>query len=94
MGRQRDEPATTVELQDFKVGQHLDVHLDVDLGPLQPGDVVAELVVTHGEPGTAQETIVVPLERVAQSERERADAGAFRAYLTARQQLRRRNSFF
>ena len=53
--------ATTVELQDFKVGQHLDVRLEVDLGVLQPEDVVAELVVTRGEPGGPQETVVVPL---------------------------------
>jgi starch phosphorylase len=37
--------ANTVELQDFKVGQHLDVHMEVDLGALTPNDVVAELVV-------------------------------------------------
>jgi phosphorylase/glycogen(starch) synthase len=54
--------ATTVELQDFKVGQHLDVHLEVDLGPLLPGDVTAELVVTRGEAGSQQETMVVPLQ--------------------------------
>jgi alpha-glucan phosphorylase-like protein len=52
--------ATTVEMADFKVGQHLDVHLEVDLGPLQPGDIVAELVLTRGE--GAPETIVVPLQ--------------------------------
>jgi len=52
--------ATTVELQEFKVGQHLDVHLEVDLGVLSPSEVVAELVVTRGEDLTA-ETIVVPL---------------------------------
>ncbi|MBX3461788.1 MAG: alpha-glucan family phosphorylase [Planctomycetes bacterium] len=54
--------ATTVELQDFKVGQHLDVHLEVDLGPLQPGDVLVELVVTRGEAGSQQETVVVRLQ--------------------------------
>ncbi len=53
--------ATTVEMQDFKVGQHLDVHLEVELGPLQPTDVVAELVLTRGE-GARAETIVVPLQ--------------------------------
>jgi len=41
--------ATTVELQEFKVGQHLDVRLEADLGTLLPDDVVAELVV--GRPG-------------------------------------------
>jgi starch phosphorylase len=45
--------ATTVEMQEFKVGQHLDVHLEVDLGTLQPSDVVAELVVCRGEQATA-----------------------------------------
>ncbi len=53
--------ATTVELQEFKVGQHLDVHLEVDLGVLTPADVVAELVVTRGEVAGAEETVVVPL---------------------------------
>jgi phosphorylase/glycogen(starch) synthase len=51
--------ANTVEMADFKVGQHLDVTLDVDLGALQPADVVAELVVTHGDGGG--EALVVPL---------------------------------
>ncbi|MBL8756396.1 MAG: alpha-glucan family phosphorylase, partial [Planctomycetes bacterium] len=52
--------ASTVEMQDFKVGQHLDVHLEVDLGTLLPTDVVCELVVSRGE-GAAVETTVVPL---------------------------------
>jgi phosphorylase/glycogen(starch) synthase len=52
--------ATTVEMQDFKVGQHLDVHLEVDLGTLLPGDVMVELVLTRGE-GASTETLVVPL---------------------------------
>jgi starch phosphorylase len=52
--------ATTVEMADFKVGQHLDVHLEVDLGALAPADVVVELVLTRGE-GAGTETIVVPL---------------------------------
>jgi starch phosphorylase len=44
--------ANTVELQDFKVGQHLDVTLEVDLGPLLPADVLVELVVEQqGGPG-------------------------------------------
>jgi glycogen phosphorylase/synthase len=54
--------ASTVEMQDFKVGQHLDVHLEVDLGTLESKDVVAELVVTRGE-GQELETIVVPLNQ-------------------------------
>jgi phosphorylase/glycogen(starch) synthase len=53
--------ATTVEMRDFKVGQHLDVHLEVDLGALQPNDVVVELVLTRGE-ARPPETIVVPLQ--------------------------------
>ena len=53
--------ATTVELQEFKVGQHLDVHVEVDLGTLLPEDLVAELVVTRGEVAGAEETVVVPL---------------------------------
>ncbi|MFN3241261.1 MAG: alpha-glucan family phosphorylase [Planctomycetota bacterium] len=61
--------ASTVEMADFKVGQHLDVHLDVALGPLRPDDVVVELVVTRGEGD--EETIVVPLEHVGET-----DAGA------------------
>ncbi len=52
--------ATTVEMADFKVGQHLDVHLEVDLGVLSTTDVVVELVLTRGD--TARETIVVPLQ--------------------------------
>jgi hypothetical protein len=52
--------ASTVEMQDFKVGQHLDVHLEVDLATLLPSDVLVELVVTRGE-GAAAETSVVPL---------------------------------
>ena len=52
--------ASTVEMQDFKVGQHLDVHLEVDLATLLPSDVLVELVVTRGE-GAATETTVVPL---------------------------------
>jgi len=52
--------ASTVEMADFKVGQHLDVNLDVELGGLRPDDVVVELVVTRGEGD--EETIVVPLE--------------------------------
>jgi phosphorylase/glycogen(starch) synthase len=53
--------ATTVEMQDFKVGQHLDVHLEVELGTLSPSDLVVELVVTRGE-APATETTVVPLQ--------------------------------
>lgn len=51
--------ASTVEMQDFKVGQHLDVHLEAELGDLRPDDLVAELVITRGEEG--EETIVVPM---------------------------------
>ncbi|MCK5942261.1 MAG: alpha-glucan family phosphorylase, partial [Planctomycetes bacterium] len=58
--------ASTVEMADFKVGQHLDVNLDVDLGALQPDDVVVELVVTRGEGD--EETIVVPLEHKGRNE--------------------------
>jgi glucan phosphorylase len=54
--------ATTVELQDFKVGQHLDVHVEVDLGALQPGDVVAELVVCRGEVAGVDATEVVAMQ--------------------------------
>ncbi len=57
--------ATTVEMHDFKVGQHLDVHLEIDLGALQPNDVVVELVVARGE-GAAAETTVVPLQHRGQ----------------------------
>ncbi len=37
--------ANTVELQDFKVGQHLDVTLELELGSLTPADLSVELVV-------------------------------------------------
>ena len=37
------------------------MHLEVDLGPLQPADVVVELVLTRGE-GAAATTTVVPLQ--------------------------------
>ena len=53
--------ASTVEMADFKVGQHLDVHLEVDLGTLLPADVLVELVLTRGE-GVDVETMVVPLQ--------------------------------
>ena len=53
--------ATTVELQEFKVGQHLDVHLEVDLGVLLPGDVVVDLVVSRGDGPERPDTVVVPL---------------------------------
>lgn len=51
--------ASTVEMQDFKVGQHLDVHLEIELGELRPGDLLVELVVTRGDDN--EEVIVVPL---------------------------------
>ncbi|MCB9879664.1 MAG: alpha-glucan family phosphorylase [Planctomycetes bacterium] len=51
---------STVEVGDFKVGQHLDVRLEVDLGGLKPEDVVCELVLTRGEKN--EETMVVSLE--------------------------------
>lgn len=60
--RVRITAATTVELQEFKVGQHLDVHLEVDLGTLLPSDVVAELVVCRGESNDLHDTVVVPLQ--------------------------------
>ena len=44
-----------------EVGQHLDVHLEVDLGPLSPEDVLTELVVTRNG-SDAAETIVVPMK--------------------------------
>ena len=46
-------------MRDFKVGQHLDVQLEVDLGSLRVEDVVVELVVTRGEGD--EETNIVPL---------------------------------
>lgn len=51
--------ASTVELGDFRVGQHLDVRLEVDLGPLSVDDVVVELVVTREDDSGSP--IVVPL---------------------------------
>ncbi|MBM3973052.1 MAG: alpha-glucan family phosphorylase [Planctomycetes bacterium] len=55
--------ANTVAMGDFQVGQHLDVTLEVDLGGLQPTDVVAELLLTRGE-GASSESLVVPLRHV------------------------------
>ncbi|MBL9078866.1 MAG: alpha-glucan family phosphorylase [Planctomycetes bacterium] len=79
--------ATTVELQDFKVGQHLDVHLEVDLGPLQPADIVAELVVTRSEPTGAAETFVVPLvHRGAKSGTVHLFDGGYRVELAGQYQ--------
>ncbi|MFK7743242.1 MAG: alpha-glucan family phosphorylase, partial [Planctomycetota bacterium] len=57
--------ASTVELANFKVGQHLDVRLDVDLGKLSPEDVVVELVVTHGDNSISP--VVVRLEPLPES---------------------------
>ncbi len=55
--------ASTVELGEFKVGQHLDVRLEVDLGTLLPADVVAELVIGRSAgPDDLQEMAVVPLQ--------------------------------
>jgi len=55
----RISAATTVEMQDFKVGQHLDVQLEVELGALQVEDVAVELVITRGEGD--DEVTVVPM---------------------------------
>jgi starch phosphorylase len=53
--------ANTVELQDFKVGQHLDVTLDVDVGSLSTNDIVVELVLQQlDSPTTAP--LVVPMK--------------------------------
>jgi len=77
--------ASTVEMQDFKVGQHLDVTLEVDLGALQPDDVIAELVVTRGEGN--EETIVVPLEhKGAVRDGVHAFAGGYRVELAGHYQ--------
>ncbi len=58
--------ASTVEIQDFKVGQHVDVYVEVELGDLRPDDVVVELVITRGEGN--EETIVVPMAHKGASE--------------------------
>lgn len=77
--------ATTVEMQDFKVGQHLDVHLEVDLGTLQPSDVLVELVVTRGEGEV--ETLVVPLvHRGAKAGTVHAFDGGYRVELAGHYQ--------
>jgi glycogen phosphorylase/synthase len=77
---------TTVEMQDFKVGQHLDVHLEVDLGALAPSDVLVELVVTRGEAPTS-ETIVVPLQhRGAKAGTVHAFDGGYRVELAGHYQ--------
>jgi len=53
--------ATTIELQEFKVGQHLEVCLEADLGSLRPDDITAELVVTRTADG-GSETFVVEMK--------------------------------
>ncbi len=57
--------ANTVELADFKVGQHLDVTFDVDLGPLSPDDVIAELVLEEHASGESRVLAVVPMKAAA-----------------------------
>ncbi len=54
--------ANTVELQDFKVGQHLDVTLDVDLGALLPHDIVVELVLEQQDVAAGATLAVVPMK--------------------------------
>jgi hypothetical protein len=54
--------ANTVELQDFKVGQHLDVTLDVDLGTLLPQDILVELVLEQQDTGEGGSLVVVPMK--------------------------------
>jgi phosphorylase/glycogen(starch) synthase len=77
--------ATTVEMQDFKVGQHLDVHLEVDLGTLLPSDVLVELVVTRGDGEV--ETLVVPLvHRGAKAGTVHAFDGGYRVELAGHYQ--------
>lgn len=79
--------ATTVELQEFKVGQHLDVHLEVDLAGLAPTDVAVELVVCRGESLDQGEIHVVPLQHrgVAKSGAHSFDGG-FRVELAGHYQ--------
>jgi hypothetical protein len=54
--------ANTVELQDFKVGQHLDVTLDVDLGTVLPQDILVELVLEQQDTGEGSSLVVVPMK--------------------------------
>ncbi len=54
--------ANTVELQDFKVGQHLDVTLDVDLGTLSPHDILVELVLEQLDVASGTTLAVVPMK--------------------------------
>ena len=53
--------ANTVEMQDFKVGQHLDVHLEIELGPLAPADIAPELVVGMVRGEELPDLAIVPL---------------------------------
>ncbi|MBK8097656.1 MAG: alpha-glucan family phosphorylase [Planctomycetes bacterium] len=57
--------ATTVDLQEFRVGQHLDVRMEVELGTLRADDVVAELVVGRGAEPDLHDMQVVRLQPVA-----------------------------
>ncbi|MGE3171269.1 MAG: alpha-glucan family phosphorylase [Planctomycetota bacterium] len=70
--------ANTVELQDFKVGQHLDVTLEVDLAGLQPADVLVELVVEAQGDGREPPVIVPMKHTAAVREHVHAFAGSHR----------------
>ncbi len=77
--------ASTVDVADFKVGQHLEAHLEVDLGGLTPADVAVELVVTRGD--ADEETIVVAMEPGgAQESGAHAFHGSYRVELAGHYQ--------
>jgi starch phosphorylase len=65
-GQVKITAATMSELQDFKVGQHLDVHLEVELGVLKPTDLVAELVVGRAAGGELEHLAVVALRHTGE----------------------------
>ena len=54
--------ANTVELQDFKVGQHLDAMLEIELGSLQASDVVVEMVIEQQSAVGTQVLLIVPMK--------------------------------
>ncbi len=77
--------ATTVELADFKVGQHLDVQIDVDLAGLAAHDVVAELVVRRFDDRDRASTSIARLEPRGEAKGSvQTFAGGFRVELAGR----------
>lgn len=72
--------ASTVDLQDFKAGQHLDVRMEVELGNLSADDVVAELVIgrPQGEEELTDMTVVALTPTATTSEGLTVFEGGYR----------------